>query len=192
MLIIGDVHGKVDKYWKILQKHKGESIQAGDFGFKKEHEWHLKNIDNSRSKICFGNHDDYTYLNKPHSCGNYSYRDELGLMTVRGAYSIDRAIRTEGRDWWREEEMTYKAMLEIYDFYAKTLPNIVISHDCPNIARIELFDCFDKSSTSNLLQSLYNAHEPSLWVFGHWHKSVDKVIGKTRFVCLNELETFLI
>ena len=44
LLIIGDVHGKVNEYYKLLQKHKGVSIQVGDFGFKKEHKWHLNLI----------------------------------------------------------------------------------------------------------------------------------------------------
>lgn len=35
LLIIGDVHGKINQYWKLIQKHNGRSIQVGDFGFKK-------------------------------------------------------------------------------------------------------------------------------------------------------------
>ena len=66
LLIIGDVHGKVNEYWKILQKWDKRhcSIQVGDFGFKKQHEWHLKNIDFSQHQINFGNHDDYSFLHE--------------------------------------------------------------------------------------------------------------------------------
>ena len=34
LIIIGDVHGKVNRYWDIIKTHKGTSIQVGDFGFK--------------------------------------------------------------------------------------------------------------------------------------------------------------
>ena len=89
LLLIGDVHGKVSKYGDIVSRHNGDSIQVGDFGFKEEHEWHIANIDPSKHKICFGNHDDTTYLNHPHSCGGWSYNEKLKLMTIRGAFSVD-------------------------------------------------------------------------------------------------------
>ncbi len=188
MVIIGDVHGKIDKYWKLLQNYRGESIQAGDFGFKKEHQWHLKNIDNSRHKVCFGNHDCTDFLNSPHSCGNYSYRPDMELMTIRGAWSIDKWMRIEGKDWWRDEEMSDTEMRLALDFYDKKLPSIVVSHDCPNSVRGALFSVEDKTTTSNYMQAMLELHQPDLWVFGHWHKSIDVRIDGTRFVCLNELE----
>ncbi len=188
LLIIGDVHGKIDPYYKLLQKWKGNSIQVGDFGFKKQHEWHLKNIDNTKHKINFGNHDDPTYLDKPHSLGNWSYSD--GIMTVRGAWSIDKAFRTENIDWWANEELNYEEMQAAIDAYIKNKPRVMITHDAPHDARVELFGCHEKSITSNGLQAMFEAHQPELFIFGHWHDSRNEVINGTRFICLAELETF--
>lgn len=187
MLIIGDVHGRINDYWKILNKYKGKSIQVGDFGFKRQHEWHLKNVTGDH-KISFGNHDDYTYLNQPHSCGNYSYED--GLMTVRGAYSIDRVYRTENVDWWANEELNYEEMQEAVDAYVLNKPRIMITHDCPQEVRQYMFYIHQKSLTTNGLQVMFEQHQPDLWLFGHHHKSKNEVINGTHFICLNELETY--
>ena len=96
LIIIGDVHGKINRYWDIIKTHKGTSIQVGDFGFKPHHLWHHVNVDAEKHQINFGNHDDYSFINYPHSLGDFSYAEESGLMTIRGAFSIDRYIRTEG------------------------------------------------------------------------------------------------
>ena len=180
LLIIGDVHGKINEYWKILQKcdKRYYSIQVGDFGFSKQHEWHLNNIDYSQHQINFGNHDDYTYLDKPHSLSNWSISTS-GLMTVRGAYSVDKAYRTENVDWWANEELNYEEMQRAIDSYISNKPKIMITHDCPHEARQSLFGI-----TEN--------HQPELWVFGHHHKSKNEVINGTRFICLAELETMAI
>lgn len=190
LLIIGDVHGKINEYWKILQKWDKRhcSIQVGDFGFSKQHDWHLKNIDHSQHQINFGNHDDYTYLYEPHSLSNWSISSN-GIMTVRGAFSVDKAYRTENVDWWANEELNYEEMQRAIDFYIFNKPKIMITHDCPHEARQNLFGINEKSITTNGLQAMFENHQPELWVFGHHHKSKNEVINGTRFICLAELET---
>lgn len=192
MLIIGDVHGQVDRYWKILQKHKGKSIQVGDFGFRKQHQWHLKNIDSSLHKINFGNHDDYTFLEEAHSCKNFSFYNEHNLMTVRGAMSSDRASRIEGKEWWSNEELSYSEMQSAIELFTIQKPEIMITHDCPQSIRKSVFSIADKSLTSNGLQMMFELHQPLVWIFGHHHKSIDEIINKTTFICLPELETLSI
>ncbi len=189
MIIIGDVHGKINEYWKILQKHKCPSIQVGDFGFKKQHNWHLKNIDHSQHQINFGNHDDYGFLDAPHSLSNWSISTN-GLMTVRGAYSIDKAYRTENLDWWANEELNYEEMQNAIDFYNFNKPKIMITHDCPDYARRYLFGIRDKSITSNGLQAMFEFHQPDIWIFGHHHRRKEETINGTKFICLAELEIF--
>jgi hypothetical protein len=56
IIIIGDVHTKVSKYFEIV-KDNDESIQVGDFGFKTSHDWFINNMDSNKHKIVFGNHD---------------------------------------------------------------------------------------------------------------------------------------
>lgn len=190
LVVIGDVHGKINKYWEILQKigSNQKTIQVGDFGFKKEHLWHLNNVDSATHQINFGNHDDYTFLNESHSLSDWSYQPKAKLMTVRGACSIDKSYRIENLDWWSNEELSYKEMQNVIDFYNFNKPKVMITHDCPDYIRRYLFGIKDKSITSNGLQEMLENHQPELWVFGHHHKSIDKVINGTRFVCLNELE----
>lgn len=192
LMLIGDVHGKLDEYWKLLQGFKGESIQVGDFGFKKHHQWHMENIDSEKHKVLFGNHDSTDFLTTTHSLGNWSYCEKRKLMTVRGAFSIDRINRTEGVDWWANEELNYMEFQEVLDAYIKYKPNVVISHDCPHSVRHSLFGITDKSITSNGLEGMFSYHQPKLWVFGHHHQSKDVNIKGTRFICLAELETLIL
>jgi hypothetical protein len=34
---------------------------------------------------------------------------------------------------------------------------------------------------------MFDLWEPSLWIFGHHHVRMDKMFGRTRFICLPEL-----
>lgn len=190
MYVIGDVHGKVKEYKKIIDSFpKGsKSIQVGDFGFRKEHEWHLKNIDNRFHKINFGNHDDYSFICKNHSLKNYSFK--RNVMTVRGAYSIDRYIRTEDVDWWRNEELSYVEMNEAIKEYSIKKPKIMITHDCPQSIRNHFFGIKEYSLTSIGLQEMFEINQPNIWIFGHHHLSRNEVINETKFICLKELEVF--
>lgn len=192
LLIIGDVHGRINDYWKLVNTYKGSSIQVGDFGFKKQHDWFLKNIDYTRNRINFGNHDDYSFLHKPHSLSNWSYDPRIELMTVRGAYSIDKAQRTENIDWWANEELNYVEMQDAIDFYNVNKPKIMITHDCPDQVRRYLFGIVNKSITSNGLQSMFEDHQPDLWIFGHHHRRKEEIINGTKFICLEELGTYMI
>lgn len=192
MLVIGDVHGNINSFEKIIYQHKGDSIQLGDFGFKKHHDYFLNNFDLESNSVLFGNHDYYPYLREPHSLGDYGC-DHLGeLFFVRGAYSIDKHIRTIGVDWFENEEMTYQTFKDVINKYELVKPKIVISHDCPQSLRESLFGIHEKSMTSNGLQAMFEIHQPDLWIFGHHHKSKNVNINGTNFRCLAELEAFLI
>lgn len=194
MIIIGDVHGRTDEYYKIIQSTKENTIQLGDFGFYKHHTWFLENVDFKKHKVSFGNHDDYTFLDKPHSLGDYSMQMEKDqvLMTVRGAYSIDQNRRAPYIDYWPNEEFNQKEAKKAFTRYKAFKPNIMITHDCPHSVREHMFDITDKSITTDLLEEMLQFHSPDVWIFGHHHQSRDEVIGKTQFICLNELETYKI
>lgn len=189
IIVIGDVHGKTNRYHKILKSFpKHDSIQVGDFGFQSHHDWHMKKINGDQHKINFGNHDYYPYLFEKHSLENYSLINNE-IMTIRGAFSIDKMDRVEGLDWFANEELNYGEMQGAIDFYEINKPRIVISHDCPHEIRKLLFGIEAKSITTNGLQVMFEIHKPELWVFGHHHTSVNEVIDGTRFRCLAELET---
>lgn len=192
MLVIGDVHGKINEFWQLHHKLKPEkSIQLGDFGFKRQHDWFLENMDCQNHKINFGNHDYYPYLNREHSLGDWSY--ENGIFTIRGAYSTDRRhdpVR-ENFDWFANEEISYANGYKVIDAFVKHKPEIVVTHDCPQSIAIRFFQIHQPSLTRQLLQACVEMHQPLLWIFGHHHKHKDTVVVPTRFICLGELETFI-
>lgn len=186
MLLIGDVHGKVEAYKDLILTEK-ESIQLGDFGFSKQHEWHLANVAPSH-KVLFGNHDDYTYVDYAHSLGHFGvYKD---IFFIRGAHSIDRQYRIAGRDWWEEEELSWQQWNECIEMFGDIKPEVVISHDCPTTIKVAMFKYHQKTFTDRGLEECFLVHKPSMWFFGHYHQSTHSVIGNTFFKCLDELETF--
>lgn len=192
MLVIGDVHGKINEYKTIIDREKAKkSVQLGDFGFKSQHDWFLENVDCDNNKILFGNHDYYPYLDKPHSMCSTSCNDsENGIYYIRGAYSIDWKARTFGVDWFHNEEVSYRECEVVIEHCYKSRPNIIISHDCPHSIAHLLFALPTEihTRTGHMLDMIFQYWQPELWIFGHYHRSLTKRIGKTVFHCLNELE----
>ena len=192
--IIGDVHGKYDQYHKIIRQTENYpyTIQLGDFGFKYDS---LKNVDSTRHLILPGNHDNYDICyNYSNFLGDYGYTslNKINFFYYRGAFSIDRSYRTIGIDYWENEQVNIDQFLKARELYREIKPKIVITHDCPevmvptyigNTARIH------QNITGWALNELFNIHQPDLWVHGHYHVSKTTTYGKTKFVCLKELET---
>jgi Icc-related predicted phosphoesterase len=193
--LIGDVHGKYDRYHKIIRQteYVPYSIQIGDFGFKYDT---LKNVDSTKHLIMPGNHDNYDICyNYPHFLGDYGYTslNRIEFFYYRGANSIDRQYRTIGIDWWEEEQVTIDQFMKARELYRQTKPDIVITHDCPEQIAIQMLEPNGKiyqNITGWALQELFNIHQPKMWFFGHWHKSRQIQYGNTKFVCLDELETY--
>ncbi len=195
MTIIGDVHGKFNEY-KIKTTYHDETIQLGDFGFKDTHDKFLKEIytEENNHLILFGNHDYYPYLDKEYSLGDYIYMLKDDIFCIRGAESIDKKYRTLGIDWFPDEEISYGKWPPIIEAFKKAKPKIVVTHDCPEIVRVEFFGITNKSLTSSGLQRCLEEHHPEKWIFGHHHYSIqEKITGySTEFICLKELETYII
>lgn len=220
MIIIGDVHEKVDEYMHLIEDMEC-SIQVGDFGFREAHEWHRATVDPERHKVIFGNHDYYPMVNEPHSLGHYALLDG-GIMTVRGAMTLDKQgnkwvgrknadgtwakdennkyvkdlvyfRRKEGVDLFESvEELNMQQCNEVMDLFVEKRPSIVISHDCPTLARNEMMKGLNKepvkTRTDQMLQGCFEQHQPDLWIFGHYHKSKKFKINGTIFICLEELQ----
>lgn len=189
-LVIGDIHGKLDKYANIVRFadfYGYNTLTVGDNGFQKEWEWGLKNLNVEKHRWLMGNHDFYPYLNCSLSLGNYGIIYDKYFF-VRGAKSIDRSHRLEGYDWFSNEELSYKEMLDCLTLYEESKPKIVITHECPDIVCEELFGINEHSSTRKFLNELFDIHQPDFWFFGHFHKSRKKNIKGCQFQCLAELE----
>lgn len=193
--LIGDVHGKYEKYHRILsrQEENPYTLQIGDFGFKYDT---LKNVDSTKHLILPGNHDNYdTCYNYPHFMYDYGYTslNRVEFFYYRGAYSIDKQYRTIGIDWWENEQVSIDQFMKARELYREIKPDIMISHDCPDFLA-SMYIGPDGRMFENLttwaLGELYKVHQPKLWIHGHWHFSKTTIYENTKFICLAELETY--
>ena len=184
MLFIGDVHAKFEEYDKLRMRHD-VTVQVGDFGFGFGRVPKLRPTD----YFIRGNHDDPAKARAHRQyLGDWGMTN-LGFFVVSGAASIDRAIRTEGRDWWSDEELTYAQLSEAFYDYVKAKPAVVVSHDCPIIAQ-PVDGMKGKTLTGQALQRMWETHKPELWIHGHHHCHSDRDIEGTRFVCVAKNEGF--
>jgi hypothetical protein len=205
--IVGDIHGQFNEYsFYDLEigrtRHAGDpappmrSVQVGDFGigFAAEY-WHGMVNDwmekNPEHRFIRGNHDDPAQCKKMR---NYIADGtvEGDVMYIGGAWSIDHAMRIEGRDWWRDEELSVMEFDRIAKIYEETKPRVMITHDCPTMVALDMFvkeglglgPHLIKTRTSEYLQFMFDMHQPELWFFGHWHVTRTKEINGTKFHCL--------
>ena len=196
MIVIGDIHGKVDRYLKLLARHRNEpSVQLGDFGIGfpgdepppplPGNAWFIRgNHDNPEGARSHAN-----YL------GDYGSRtiDGIRIFFLSGAWSCDQWHRTEGVNWWRDEELCAAELQAAFDLYEKLKPEIVLTHEGPDEAVRSLLDGqavhkeLTRTSTGNALNAMLETHRPKKWIFGHWHTRFRRRIGGTEFRCLPEL-----
>jgi hypothetical protein len=200
--LIGDVHGKFGRYRDTI-RDASFSIQVGDMGvgFKRMFGGELVNSANppfdamseGRHLFIRGNHDN------PEVCKSHKYwiPDGTvvdGIYCLGGATSIDRAWRTEGLDWWEDEQLSYSELQKCIDDYATIKPEIVVTHEAPESIANQILATFnmtkieDASRTRQALEQMFYAHQPREWYFGHWHTSMQFKSGQTLFRCLAELE----
>jgi len=201
MLLIGDIHGKWKEYSDILKKYEpARSVQLGDFAWGFPHntariaelEYAMSTFGNDNRYIR-GNHDN------PVACKNHkfciddaTYEPDSGIFLLGGASSIDAAQRTQGVDWWDDEELSQSDLYLALDLYEQVKPRIVLTHECPEDVVGNLFNWYRAdfpSRTRQALGSMWAIHKPDVWVFGHWHSFIDRTIDGTRFICLDELQT---
>lgn len=206
MRFIGDIHGKVAPYLKLLEGCE-ESIQIGDFGmgFLNSTNTAAVNAAHADGKHRFirGNHDD------PDICADANgwiedghYDADRGMMLMGGAWSIDHAYRKDfdrkrgTTSWWPDEELTTSELIKVHANFVYHKPRIMVTHDAPMQVSKELFfqpghrmlGEHRSTPTAEALQAMFNAHQPEIWIFGHWHISKTEVMNGTKFICLAELE----
>jgi predicted phosphodiesterase len=190
---IGDIHANYQNWLGIIDG-ADESVQVGDYGigFRQPPYAHFAPRNH---RFIRGNHDN------PARCfGEEHYIHdgtiEGDIMYVGGALSIDRSMRTEGVDWWRNEELSYEEFDTLIEKYADNKPKMMVTHECPDYVATCLMSHYrrtkydDKSITRQAFDAMWDIHMPEIWIFGHWHLNYDQKIGDTRFICLN-IEEFI-
>jgi hypothetical protein len=172
------------------------SLQVGDLS---QDYTDLGLLEPQHHRVIAGNHDNLPKLTK-HFLGDFgihSFPLEVGdfsFFYVRGAASIDRPMRVEGLNWWKEEELNPEEQEIALASYVAHQPRIVVTHDCPSelvpmVATLK--GDIPSSQTNQLLQRMFDAHAPQWWFFGHHHKScVFQHPSGTRFVCLGSMAYF--
>jgi len=199
MHFIGDVHGKLTMYLKMVSYLK-DTIQLGDFGLgfggnmSRDKMYHdkLNEMIADRHMILRGNHDNpAAYKNLPTYLGDYGMYK--GIFFISGAYSIDKCLRTEGVTYWSDEELRIVELDKAISLFNKEKPSVVISHTCPLeiIGETSTIKLSIKSRTSQALQAIMDSnHKPKEWIFGHMHCSYRKKVKGINFVGLNEMELY--
>lgn len=108
------------------------------------------------------------------------------FLTMGGASSTDKEIRTEHKSWWQDEEITYHDLMEAYDNLQKHnfCIDYVISHTQNTSAIDELVDCLTACGESvpyylekklclvqshTILEELRQKITYKNWFSGHLH-----------------------
>lgn len=210
--IIGDVHQYYDAYFSLTEECD-YSIQVGDMGFNYDP---LKAIHSEKHKFIGGNHDNYDqYYRCPHvveSTNQIVHLKDFGFVSmygfdfffVRGGFSVDWRQRQRNylkgglKSYWDSEELHIEAMDAALSAYKKQRPKVVITHECPrSISKLvgdnsilEMFGYNPKTfttRTSELLEMMFQIHQPEKWYFGHYHKDWTGTVNGTEFRCIDEL-----
>lgn len=204
ILILSDTHGRHDQIIKICNTNKDKLVlQIGDFGIGFGRDWPSEINPIPNFKFIHGNHDN------PERCKLYSgYLGRYGHFTwkgkkvfyISGAWSIDFMDRTPGKNWWHNEELSIDEMEECAKLYLKIKPDIVISHDAPDVVWEDLVKCgkmvFGNNKypnrTSIFLSKIFSKHQPETWIFGHYHFNANFIMHNTKFNCLEIMKTELL
>jgi predicted phosphodiesterase len=176
----------------------------------------LRAINEDNHKFIGGNHDNYDkYYASPYVVQGAQLDKDFGTAThggldfffVRGGFSIDWKQRQRSflmggaKTYWDNEELSIEEMEMALWQYQKMKPDVVITHECPrSISKhvgdnkiLEMFgynpDRF-ATKTSELLEMMFQYHQPKMHFFGHYHVPFNKIINGTRFICLPELGYF--
>jgi predicted phosphodiesterase len=214
IMVMGDVHMDFRTMNKLLSRKKPDMVlQVGDFGYwpqsKPENIYRRNNpkypkrlpVPRPPCPVYWidGNHEDHDSLDgrttdelwpgvfyMPRG-SHMLLPDGRRVLFIGGAASHDKALRTPGRDWFEQEQITQRDLDNI-DFNLKY--DIVISHTMPTVFGLrELLgldrQCDRRDSSENALDIVYEAIRPKLWYFGHWHACKTGYIEDTRWQLLD-------
>lgn len=196
--VFGDIHGNIDRYIADHKEFKGDTLQIGDFGYGFDNDFDfLANKwfeDNRQARFIRGNHDSYQACKK--SVGfidDGTFENEI--MFIGGAWSIDWKYRVPGVSWWEDEQIDDNRFDQILHDILDIRPKVIISHEGPNqFIQPAMFDSGRISGqiyynkTAAYLTSIFEQHQPKLWIMGHWHFNVNMTINGTEFQCIGANE----
>jgi len=206
ILITGDIHNNFHWLNQVINQKKPDAIICcGDFGYWPKFERKsggtrpLSSIKLQGAewlRWVDGNHEDFWSLalreNDEIEPGiiymprgsTYTLPDGRVIMFMGGAYSIDKEWRTLGIDWFPEEEITQKDLMELPDINV----DIFITHTCPSELVYDLIKRYPEKGfepSNQALSALWKIYKPDLWYFGHWHQYGEYKMMGTKCTCLS-------
>lgn len=206
ILIIGDVHGRFDRLYRLTKSVKSDIIlQCGDFGFWPGH----VNFD-SLYRIdrplywCDGNHEDHWALGDlvvpndilPSTChfvkrGSVLTFAGKDFLFMGGARSIDQHVRRHGIDWFPEEMITESDMWKLPEPNKDRPIFAVISHTCPRTWKHKIPNLISNfhDQCEFALENILVEYAPEYWFHGHFHQTVTGVHLNTKWSCLADIES---
>jgi predicted phosphodiesterase len=223
MIFIGDIHGRYNTLLKKFQTSEIKNeifIQVGDLGvgfYTIESEFDNLNSINSWLKennnflyAIRGNHDNPDYfVNSPFEFSHIKFLKDFEIIQIEnqnvffvgGAISIDRLLRKEGVDYWKDEELPL-IIPDIKQIFDGTSIDIVCTHNCPSFVWpidispiVKEFAKNDNTLLSDLMKERkrldllyqkvqnFNGYAPKHWVYGHMHKTIHTDYNGTKFQC---------
>jgi Calcineurin-like phosphoesterase len=189
-------------------------IQLGDFAIwtTEEREKYLGLVTDELSLVdaqlwfLDGNHEDYDFLQSimtPDRLvgGKYSLTNRIyylprshqwnwhgaGWMALGGAVSVDKACRTEGVDWWPQEELS-RGDVESATAQTGGPVEILLTHDCPSSVNLHLgrppqwwniADVARADAHRALLQEVVDELAPYHIIHGHYHQLYSQYVAMT-------------
>lgn len=200
-LCVGDVGFEYSYFQRLLDPEFGKFVGGNHDNYTKEDCSCKKVPTEDTCDKCEGRGFVFTHLSR-HFLKDFGVWEvpEFGpIFYTRGAWSIDRDWRIANVSWWEDEELTYQQCVNAIALYEKLKPEFVVTHTVPQsvIPSIPFNRSFgDKiyqNRTEQMLENMYQIHQPLRWIFGHWHVDWRKWFEhpitnkKTEFICLAEL-----
>lgn len=192
MIILSDVHANWDRVEQVCRLWPDHTVvQLGDLGIGWIRTEYV--LENSPKNFRFfvGNHDNRTVASTLPAClGNFGEFENI--FFVSGARSIDQAARIEGKDWWRDEELSYSQSMECLKAWEKSDKEILVSHDTTQSFVERFMLIYDRSITRTLLQGMIEARKPKMIIFGHHHRRYEIDFDGIQYRGLAANETFVL
>lgn len=196
---LGDVHARMNALETAMQNCARRGIdtllQVGDFWLYTEKDLTKFNRVRDRIEDQFGvlvdvhfidgNHENFDLLGDTavtkemtpfmtyHGRGDIFTIKDVTIATFGGAVSIDKFLRTEGRDWWPQEKPAaseyYHAAQRLGEYGGDI--DVFVSHDCPE-SMSHIFEVLPHVESQQVrlgLDNLYNLIQSPYIVHGHWH-----------------------
>lgn len=196
--VMGDFHAHYWPVQELLKKSKSYVemiLQCGDFGYFPN----FYNVPKLQTYgiplyFCDGNHEDFRELKKLENNEVYEnifYQKRGSVLTLPdgrnvlffgGARSIDKDLRTPGIDWFPDEEITQR---DIIDLPINVEIDVVISHTCPIEFDLGIDESRFPDPSRLALSVILEEFKPRFWYFGHFHKYARGIFNHCQWTALD-------